>query len=833
MRSDGTDVQATAAVTVTAAAAATTVTAATITVTAATDAAAEAVTVAAAATRWWPVVEAWRRAPETAGAIAADRTVPPTPAAGGPAPAWLHGAARGALGRAGGEPWAHQLEAWERWHEGQDVIVVTPTASGKSRCYAVPALDLMARDARATVLLLFPTKALARDQEASLAALLDGSASDAAGGVGATGVATGDTAARPPRPIVYDGDTPLDARRAARTGARVVLTNPDMLHSGILPHHDRWADFLGGLRLVVVDEAHVYRGVFGSHVGNVLRRLVRAAAFHGADPRFVLCSATVANPAEHAARLLGRPVAVVDRSGAPGVERRVVLYNPPLVDAARGLRRSYLKEARRLVGDLIAAGVRTLVFCSSRLHVELLLKYLREDQARAGRDADLVQGYRGGYLPTQRRRIERALREGRLLAVVATSALELGIDVGALDAVVVAGYPGSVAGTWQRFGRAGRRGGAALALLVASSDPLDQYLMRTPDALLGASPEHARIDPHNPVILSEHVLASAFELPYDDGERYADLGGAETGEVLAFLRAQRVLVHAGGRHHWAAEGFPADRISLRGAPGTNFVVIDEPSGAVLAEVDFDGAHTALHPGAIYNLDARQHQVQRLDYDNRKAYVRAVDAEYFTTAMTRVRVEVIETFEEGASAGHGAAGWRAARGEVKVQEAVAGYKKLRFGTHENVGYGEVSLPERTLHTAAVWIAPSDEIVARFPDGATGVRRALGAAGAAVERLAALVCMCDGHDLGRCVQDTPAPPPRPALYLYDRFPGGIGLSEHVFAQVGAVLARALALVEGCGCATGCPGCVGPAAAPGLRPRQEAAAILRALAVSDVAP
>ena len=364
----------------------------------------------------WPaVVSAWHADPETGPHFAADRVLQATAADIRPLPDFLHPLCRAALEELGDEPYSHQVRTWELLEDGRDVMVVTPTASGKSRCYAVPALDRLLRDPRATVLALFPTKALARDQEASLAALF--------------------RAARV-APVVYDGDTPLDRRAAARRGARVILTNPDMLHSGILPHHDRWPELLGGLALVVVDEAHVYRGVFGSHVGNVLRRLVRAAGFHGGKPRFVLSSATIANPAELAARLTGRPVEVVARSGAPGVERRVLLYDPPIVDATRGIRRSYVKETRRLVGDLLRAEVRTLVFCGSRLQVELVLKYLREDLAREGRDPELVQGYRGGYLPLKRRAIERGLREGKLLAVVSTSALELGIDIGVLDAVV-------------------------------------------------------------------------------------------------------------------------------------------------------------------------------------------------------------------------------------------------------------------------------------------------------------------------------------------------------------------------------------------------------------
>src|SRR6185295_3347538 len=463
--------------------------------------------------------------------------------------------------------------------------------------------------------------------------------------------------------ITYDGDTPQDARRAARDRAGLLLTNPDMLHSGILPHHASWARLLANLRYVVIDELHTYRGVFGSHLANVLRRLDRIARFHGSAPAFVFASATIGNPAEHAARMLGREVAAVLKSGAPAGEKHVMVYNPPVVNAELGVRESYVKRSVKLAADLVRANVTTLLFGQSRNTVEVMLKYLRDALVERGVDPSVVQGYRGGYLPGTRRDIEAALRAGQVRCAVATNALELGIDIGALDAVVCAGYPGSIAALWQRFGRAGRRGHPSLALLVWS--PVEQ----------------ARIDPDNAEILIQHLKCAAFELPFEEGESFRELQPEATADALHYL-SQHEVVHAvpgaGGRQvfHWSTDAYPANHVSLRSAGWDNVVVIELGSDRVLAEMDFRSAHTMRHEQAIYQHDAEQYQVERLDLPNRKAFVRKVAPDYFTTAMTNVKVTVIEeerrsdVFERGLVAGGG---------EVSVVEKVVGFKKIKFHT----------------------------------------------------------------------------------------------------------------------------------------------------------
>ncbi|HMI92846.1 MAG TPA: DEAD/DEAH box helicase, partial [Polyangiales bacterium] len=501
-------------------------------------------------------------------------------------PPSLHEGVMRALERRGVRSlYSHQQQAIEHACAGRDVVIATPTASGKSLCFHVPVLDALCRDPSARALYLFPTKALSRDQEAGVRTMM----SDA-------GLSTG--------AITYDGDTPGDARRAARQHSGVIITNPDMLHAGILPHHTAWARLFANLKYVVIDELHAYRGVFGSHLANVLRRLDRIARFHGSQPVFVLASATIGNPREHAERMLGRSVELVSQSGAPEGARRVLVYNPPVVNAELGVRESYVKAAVRLTTDLIRAGVPTLVFGQSRNNVEVMLKYLRDKLARERIPAERIAAYRGGYLPELRRSIERGLREGELTCVVATSALELGIDIGALDAVVCAGYPGTLASLWQRFGRGGRRGGESLALLVGSSAPLDQYVTQHPQYLMSGAVEEARIDPDNAEILVQHVKCAAFELPFAAGEAFRDVPGEVVQDALDYLTDHRLLHAAEGRegknvYHWASDAYPANDVSLRSVGWDNFVIIDVEREQTIAEMDLRATHTMLHEQAIY------------------------------------------------------------------------------------------------------------------------------------------------------------------------------------------------------------------------------------------
>jgi DEAD/DEAH box helicase domain-containing protein len=707
--------------------------------------------------------------------------------------------------------YAHQARAIRAAQSQRHVAIATPTASGKSLCFHIPVLQALLEDPDARALYLYPTKALARDQEADLLGLMK-------------------AAGLPSLAVVFDGDTPADARRAARERARIVLTNPDMLHAGILPHHPSWARTLRNLRYVVVDEMHTYKGVFGSHVANVLRRLLRVAAFHGSRPRIVGATATIANPREHAARLFGASeddVAVIGESGAPRGPRRFFLYNPPVVNEELGIRASYVKQAVMLAADLAVARVPTIVFGQSRNSVEVMLRYLRDavctgprrTDRGAGINPDRIVAYRGGYLPAQRREIERKLREGEIVCVVATNALELGIDIGELDAVVCAGYPGSVAATWQRFGRAGRRGSESICVLVASSAPLDQYLAREPQFLLGAPVEEARIDPDNVEILVQHVKCAAFELSFARGESFGSLGPDATSEALSLLVRHRVLHETAGAFHWATETFPANNVSLRSVGWDNVVIIDVESDRTIAELDWRSSQTMLHEQAIYQHSGECWQVERFDHENHKAFVRQVEPDYWTSAMTNVQIAIIEENEEGLAAhGHWPSGW----GEVSIVEKVVGYKKIKFYTHENAGYGDVRLHEMEMHTTAFWVTLPEPTCAAITAGPAAAIDALYGIGAALEIVATVAMMCDPRDLGATLGNLASSPftqPKsleasetraphsPTLFLYEHVPGGTGLAERIWEQRDVLLARVLCMIESCPCAAGCPSCVGP--------------------------
>jgi DEAD/DEAH box helicase domain-containing protein len=725
--------------------------------------------------------------------------------------------------------YSHQREAWDHVAAGRHVVVVTPTASGKTLCYNLPVLQA-ALTGTSKALYLFPTKALAQDQVAEILEL------NAAGSLGI-------------RAMTFDGDTPGDARRAVRTHGDIVVSNPDMLHQGILPHHTKWAQLFENLRFVVIDELHTYRGVFGAHMANLLRRLRRICTFYGARPQFVLCSATIANPQELAERLLGEPVAAVTESGAPTGAKRLLVWNPPVVNADLGLRASARSQSTRIARAAMKAGLKTIVFANSRLEVEVLTKYLKDVFDNDPRKPPRVAAYRGGYLPTERRDKEKKLRAGRLDCVVSTSALELGVDIGALDVCVLNGYPGTVAGTLQRLGRAGRRQRPAVGVLVCTSDLLDQYLARNPEFLLGASPEHARVDPEQLLILMDHVRCAAFELPFEDGERF---GVTAAGEALEYLAQQGVVHREGSRWHWIADSYPANSVSLRSIAEGNFVVVDITGGGkdVIAEVDYSSAAVTLYEGAIYMVQSAPWQVEKLDWVGRKAYVRSLRVDYYTDAIDYTRLKVLDAFERDAHA-HGHAG----HGEVHVVRRVAGYKKIRYYTHENVGYGNVTLPDQEMHTTAVWWELHPEALDReFTSRYEAIDGFLGAA-YALHHIAALVSLAELRDIGRSVGDGEAGwsavrdangrpsaqtldgkpfdvgrgplPFRPAVHLYDNYPGGIGLSAPLYDLRAEILHRAIDLVARCGCAHGCPACVGPVLPPDSRTRHSAkAAALRVL-------
>jgi len=692
-----------------------------------------------------------------------------------------------------GQLYSHQAEAFDAIEQGQNVVVVTPTASGKTLCYNLPVLNLLLADPGARAMYLFPTKALAEDQLHELQTAIDEMGSEI-------------------RAFTYDGDTPQDARKAIRQRANIVLTNPDMLHAGILPHHTRWAKLFENLRYVVVDELHYYRGVYGSHLANLLRRLKRVCEFYGSKPIFICCSATIANPRELAEALTELPFRIVDSNGAPRGEKFFVFYNPPVVNRQLGIRRSYIGEARRIALEFIEHRLQTLVFANNRLATELLVTYLKDAVERGPLPKDAVRGYRGGYLPRERREIERKLRDGEIRAVVATNALELGIDIGSLDAVVMAGYPGTIASTWQRAGRAGRRQGASAAVLVASSAPLDQYIVGHPDYFFGRSPEHAYINPDNLEILLAHLKCAAFELPIQDGEKF---GAHDTTQMCQFLEEAGFLHHSAGAWHWTSDSYPADATSLRSVSSDNFVVVDitgEPE--VIAEVSFTTALTTLHEKAIYLHEARQYHVERFDYKERKAYVRRVNCDYYTDAIDYTQVKTLEQFE-----GEPLGGARKCHGDVRVNRQIVGFKKIKFYTGENVGAGNLSMPEQEMHTTAFWLHFPADFMARFADlTPTEKQSGLVGLGNALRTVAALLLMCDPRDLGVAFSE------EPNLYLYDCYPGGVGQSAPLYRMADGLVKLTAELLAACECEAGCPSCVGPVGEVGERGKEAALRIAR---------
>ena len=738
--------------------------------------------------------------PSIARGVVHHEVLPPRAAEFGTFPSWLDPRiVAGLAGRGITQPYTHQAEAIEAIHAGDDVVVVTPTASGKSLCYAVPILQAIAEDPAARALLLFPTKALGQDQVAEFGELAT-----------ASGLRVSAS--------TYDGDTPAPIRSAVRAAGQVVVTNPDMLHSAILPHHTKWFQLFEQLRFIVIDELHTYRGVFGSHVANVLRRLLRICAHYGSHPVIVCCSATIGNPAELATMLTARPARLVDRSGAPAGERHVVLVDPPILHPESGARGSAATLAQRWALPFLRAGRQTIVFGRSRVAVEILLTGLRESLRESRGPRSRVRGYRGGYLPTERRAIERGLRDGEILGVVATNALELGVDIGRLDVAILAGYPGSVAATWQQFGRAGRRQGTSVAVLVASGAAVDQYVIHHPEFLLEGTPEEARLDPDNLHVLLAHLRAATFELPFEPGERF---GPAPADDLLAFLAEEGHVRQAGdGRWYWSSENFPASEISLRTAAPENVVIIDTTPDRprVLGEVDLFSAQVLVHERAIYIHESVQYYVDRLEWGERKAYVHRVDVDHYTYANRAVTLKPLDIFADAA-----AVGGRRIHGEVMVASLVTLFKKLKFLTDENVGWGPIDLPELELQTTAYWLtAETSRAHWRRDD----LDVALLGAGRAIQTVAAIALMVDPRDLGLVTQVRSPHSEQPTIYLYEAVPGGIGLAERLWDRHAELLARAADLIASCGCEAGCPACTGPRLEPGVDARALALRLLAEL-------
>jgi DEAD/DEAH box helicase domain-containing protein len=782
------------------------------------------------------IVEQFAARDRSGEVLTAVHHIPAREAKFAPMPDWVRADLAAVYGEKGvGQLYSHQAAAAAAVHAGRNTVVVTPTASGKTLCYNLPVLNAVLENPDTRALYLFPTKALAQDQ---LSELHDLSARlDHRFGV-----------------FTYDGDTPADARKAIRERGHIVLSNPDMLHTGILPHHTRWQRLFENLRFVVLDELHTYRGVFGSHLANVLRRLRRIARFYGSDPQFICSSATIANPGELASRLAETEFDVIEENGAPAGEKFFIFYNPPVVNRFLGIRRSYINETSRVAQEFLKHDLQTLVFANSRLNTEVLLTYLQQANPMPPGQPPAIRGYRGGYLPGERREIERGLREGRIRGVVSTNALELGIDVGSLDATVMAGYPGTIASTWQRAGRAGRRSGSSCAVLVASSAPLDQFIVQHPNYFFERSPEHAFVQPDNLEILVNHLKCAAFELPISSTETY---GGVDVTELCDRL-AEAGFLHRTGEHwHWTQEAYPADTVSLRSVTSDNFVIVDTTHETeVIGEVDFSSALTIVHPKAIYLHQGQQYHVDALDFAERKAYVKRVDVDYYTDAIRYTQVRVLERAAGDRILASGAdARAERSHGDVLVRSQVIGFKKIKFFTNENVGDGKLELPENEMHTTAFWLTLERPLVESLPFSVSDRQSGMFGLLHALESIATLLLMCDARDLGTAIGERPPfmvnvhgePSPgseieweetpdlkavktlaekeffEPNLYLYDAYPGGIGFSEPLYRTHTLLLSKTRELIAACPCENGCPSCVGPVGERGERAKEAALAIL----------
>jgi DEAD/DEAH box helicase domain-containing protein len=752
--------------------------------------------------------------------IVMERLLPATDGEFVPFPRDLNGKILRALRERGIDRiYTHQGAVWEHVKAGRHTVVVTPTASGKTLCYNLPVLDTLLGDEKARALYLFPTKALSQDQQSELNELvrLPGETSSL------LKVAT------------YDGDTPDSLRVSARDSGRIIISNPDMLHAGILPNHPKWIRFFSHLRYIVIDEAHAYRGVLGSHVADVIRRLKRITSFYGADPVFILCSATIGNPRELAGALIGEDAVLVDNNGAPRGEKRVVLYNPPLVDSVQGIRKSAVDESRRWMLAFLRAGIKTILFAHSRVKTEVAASYVNEDLKNIYTDNSRirVEAYRGGLLPNERREIERGLREGAIQGVVSTNALELGIDIGGLDASVVAGFPGSFNSFWQQSGRAGRRGGTSVSVFVASASPVDQFIMEDPEWFFRKSAEEARLDPDNPYILSDHVRCAAFELPFRDDVLEKDedaFGAGEALPVLAYLEEEGILRHtgggpagSGGRWHWADRSFPAEGISLRSATADNVVIIDITKGrnAVIGEMDRPSAKELIFENAVYMHRGNQYLVEKLDIENRKCLVREAEVNYFTDGLVKTDIKVLAederfSYREGASA---------VLGDVLVRSQVAKFKKIRFRTNENIGYGDIDLPEEEMQTRALMFlfdkdSAGGKVLEKLDEAEAGA--VLSGAGTLIRQIAPVFLLCDPRDLGVAERVRDPHFGMPALYVYDKYPGGTGLAEGLARRVEELFASIYTATDRCPCKGGCPSCVGPGGS-----KKDTAEFLRALA------
>jgi DEAD/DEAH box helicase domain-containing protein len=706
-------------------------------------------------------------------------TIEEKPAETVPLPMNLHQVLRSALESRGIEQlYTHQKSAYEKIMDGKSIVAVTPTASGKTLCYNLPVLQSILANSSTRALYMFPTKALAQDQKSEINEIIQAAGVDI-------------------NSYTYDGDTPANIRQRVRQAGHVVITNPDMLHSAILPHHTKWVSLFENLKFVVIDELHTYRGVFGSHVANVIRRLKRICRYYGSNPVFICTSATIANPLELAENLTEEKMHLIDNNGAPSGTKHFLFYNPPIVNKPLNIRRSATLEVRKIAGELLKNKIQTIVFARSRVRVEIILTYLQE-LVKNQLGAKSIMGYRGGYLPTERRKIEKGLRSGEIYGVVSTNALELGVDIGQLQVCIMTGYPGTISSAWQQAGRAGRRHGEALVIMVASSSPLDQYIIQNPDYFFNKSPETARINPDNLIILIDHMKCAAYELPFKAGEQF---GSVETEELLEYLTEEQVLYRNGEKWYWMNDSFPAHNISLRSASQENVIIVDQTDVAnvkVIGEMDRFSAMTLLHDEAIYLHQGTQFQVEKLDWDEKKAFVREVDVDYFTDANLAVQLKVLEVdkllSKVDAEFGYG---------DVSVRAMATIFKKIKFETHENIGSGPIHLPEEELHTNAAWISLNQSMSEmgheRLEQGLVGTAHAL-------NHIAPLFVMADPQDIHVIPQVKADHNEKPTIFFYDRYPGGIGLSEKIYSGMSEVFDETKKMITRCQCESGCPSCIG---------------------------
>lgn len=673
--------------------------------------------------------------------------------------------------------YTHQRSAMDALNRGENIVVVTPTASGKTLCYNLPILNAILADSTSRALYLFPTKALSADQVSELYEFINQADIDI-------------------KTYTYDGDTPVSARKAVRQAGHIVVTNPDMLHSGIMPHHTKWVKLFENIKYVVIDEVHTYRGVFGSHVANVIRRLKRILDFYGVKVQFICCSATIANPTELAGNIIGEDVTLIDNNGSPAGDKHFIFYNPPVVNKHLGIRKSSILETKNLALRLIYNDISTIIFAKTRLSVEVLVTYLKERVRNIIGDDSMVRGYRGGYLPTQRRQIEQGLRDGKIRAVVSTNALELGIDIGSLQSCIICGYPGTIAGTWQESGRAGRRSETALTIMVANSSPISQFIIRHPEYFFGSAPEHGLINPDNLHILISHIKSAAFELPFKDGEKF---GEVEILQILAFLEENGVLHHAGDMWHWATDNFPSNDVSLRSASNENFIIIDTSNPSkhiVIGEMDRFSAPMLLHDEAVYLHEGKQYQVEKLDFENKKAYVRFVKVDYYTDADLAVTLKVLDEFNNSNDTKY--------HGEVMVASRVTMFKKIKLNTHENLGWGKVHLPELEMHTTSFWMTFGDELIENYSKD--DLESALMGVTNLLANVAPIYLMCDPRDVSVLYQVRSPYTMKPTIHIYDNQPGGIGFSQKLFTFSDDLMRSALDMLSDCECLDGCPACVG---------------------------